>query len=138
MTRRCLLILAAGIRLRADAAQEVWDLLTSVASAIGEGNAARCLAAFDPAMPGMAELRANIQALVKGSEVQVSIDLVEREEDAAGQSLELDWLMTITQRDDAARATRRREKVKCRVEKGGKKWRIVSFEPAGLFAPPRV
>ena len=138
MTRRCLLISAAACRLRADAAQEVWELITTVASALGEGNAARCLAAFDPAMPGFDALRRDIRALVQGSDVQAAIELVERQEDPAGDSLELDWLMSITLRDGAARATRRREKVKCRVEKRGRQWRIVSFEPLGLFTPPRV
>ena len=138
MTRRCLLVSGVAFRLRADAAQEVWELLTSVASALGEGNAARILAAFDPAMPGFEALRTDIRALVLGSEVQASIDLVESEGDSGSQSLQLDWLLHITQRDGAAHATRRREKVKCRIEKRGKQWRIVSFEPLGLFAPPRV
>jgi len=138
MTRRCFLITAAVFRLRADAAQEVWELITSLASALGEGNTARCLAAFDAAMPGAETLRSDIRALLQGSDVQASIDLVERQEDSGGQSLELDWLLHITQRDGAARATRRKEKVKCRVEKRGKQWRIVSFEPLRLFVPPRV
>ena len=90
MTRRCLLVSAVAFHLRADAAQEVWELLTSVASALGEGNAARFLAAFDPAMPGFEALRTDIRALVLGSEVQVSIDLVESEGDSDSQSLELD------------------------------------------------
>ena len=138
MTRRCLIFCAAACVSWADAAEEVWDLIASVASALGEGNAARCLAAFDPAMQGFESLRADIWALVRGSEVQASIDLVEREGDSTSQSLELDWLLNISQREGPARATRRREKVKCRVEKRGKRWQIVSFEPLGLFAPPRV
>src|SRR5689334_730161 len=128
MTRRHFLLIPAAVRLRADAAQEIWELLTSVASALGEGNAARCLAAFDPAMPGFDALRNDVRALVQGSDVQAAIDLVETEEDAGGQTLELDWLLNIAQRDAAARATRRRQKVKCRVEKRGKSWRIVKFE----------
>src|SRR5262249_37310928 len=131
MTRRCFLFPAAALFLRADSAQEVWELLTSVASGLGEGNAARCLAAFDPAMPGYEMLRTNLRALVQGSTVQCSIDLVERSEDAGGESLELDWLMSITQREGPARLDRRRERVKCRAEKRGKQWRIVSFEPVG-------
>jgi murein L,D-transpeptidase YcbB/YkuD len=133
------MISVAAFRLRADAAQEVWDLISSVASALGEGNAARFLAAFDPAMPGFETMRVDVRALLAGSEVQTAIDLAEREEDSGGgQSLELDWLVNITQREGPGRATRRRERVKCRVEKRGKQWRIVSFEPLGLFAPPRV
>src|SRR4051812_45416894 len=138
MTRRCLVASMAAFVLRADATQEIWDLITSVASALGEGNAARCVAAFDPSLAGFQALKTNIQGLVQGFDVQASIDLVERTEDANGQSLMLDWMLHMTQRDSAARGTRRRETVKCRVEKRGRHWRIVTFDPLGLFAPPRL
>jgi hypothetical protein len=138
MTRRWFVMAATALRVRADAAQEVWELITTVAAALGEGNASRCVAAFDPAMPGFEKLRADLRALVQGSDVQTSVDVVERVADSAGESLELDWLLHITQRDAAARATRRRERVKCRVEKRGRHWRIVSFEPREFFEPPRI
>jgi len=31
---------------------------------------------------------------------------------------------------------RRQSTIKCRLERRGRKWRIVSLEPAGSFAPP--
>jgi hypothetical protein len=49
----------------------------------------------------------------------------------------LDWLIHIVDRDDNTVAERRQERVKCRVEKSGKKWRIAGLEPLQFFAPPR-
>lgn len=138
MTRRCLLLSALACNLRADAAREVWDVLSAAASALGEGNAARFLQAFDPAMTGFAALRADATTLVAASDVESSIDLIEGGGDSGKQSLELDWLLNITERAATARATRRRERVKCRFEKQVKGWRIVSFEPMGFFAAPRI
>jgi hypothetical protein len=137
MTRRALLLLslplAAGFG--ADPAQEVLDLITGAAASLSAGNAAAFLAAFDPAMPGYEKLRANITALQRQAEVQSFIDLVEDEGDDRRRTLELDWVLRI-RREQEATASRREQRVKCRVEKSGKKWRIVALEPLEFFAPP--
>ena len=138
MTRRCLLLSAIACELRADPAREVWDVLSAAASALGEGSAARFLEAFDPAMPGFGTLRADATSLVAVSDVESSIDLIQGSGDSGKQSLELDWLLHITERAATARATRRRQRVKCRFEKQVKGWRIVSFEPMEFFAAPRI
>jgi hypothetical protein len=137
MTRRALLLVPFAARLRADSAQEVWDLFASMASALSEANAIVFMGAFDPAMPGCEALRADVVALLREAEVQSSIGLVEEEGDDRSRVVELDWLLHIVDRQDGAVAERRQERVKCRVEKSGKKWRIASFEPLQFFAPPR-
>ena len=138
MTRRTLLLVPLATCLRADSAQQVWDLFTSMASALSAGDAAAFLNAFDPAMPGYEALRAGVTALLREAEVQSSIELVEEEGDDGNRAVELDWLVHIVDRQDGAVAERRRERVKCRVEKSGKKWRIASLEPLQFFAPPRM
>ena len=137
MTRRVLLLVPFAARLRADSAQEVWDLLTSMASALSEGDASAFLKAFDAAMPGYEALRADVTALLREAEVQSSIELVEEAGDDSSRTVELDWLVHIVNRQDGAVAERRRERGKCRGEKSGKKWRIASLEPLQFFAPPR-
>jgi hypothetical protein len=137
MTRRALLMLtlplAAGFG--ADPAQEVLDLITSAAASLSAGNTAAFLAAFDPAMPGYEKLRANVTALERQAEVQSSIDLVENAGDDRRRTVELDWVLRI-RREQEATASRRQHRVKCRVEKSGRKWRIVALEPLEFFAPP--
>jgi hypothetical protein len=137
MTRRALLLLPLVARLRADSAQQVWDLFASMASALSEANAIVFLNAFDPAMPGYEALRASVTALLREAEVQSSIDLVAEEGDDSSRTVELDWLLHIVDRQDGAVAERRQERVKCRVEKSGRKWRIASLAPLQFFAPPR-
>lgn len=137
MTRRALLLVPLAARLRADSAQQVWDLFTSMASALSAGDATAFLKAFDPAMPGYGTLRAGVTALLSEAQVQSSIELVEEEGDDRSRAVELDWLVHIVNRQDGAVAARRQERVKCRVEKSGSKWRIASLEPLQFFAPPR-
>ena len=52
MTRRGLLLTAAAWPLRADDAQDVWDLFTEMAAALSDAKSAEFLKAFLPAMPG--------------------------------------------------------------------------------------
>ena len=138
MTRRALRLVPLAARLRADSAQQVWDLFTSMASALSAGDASAFLNAFDTAMPGYEALRAGVTALLREAEVQSSIELVEEAGDDGRRTVELDWLVHIVYRQDGAVAERRRERVKLRVEKSGKKWRIASLEPLQFFAPPRL
>ena len=147
MTRRTLLALPFAMALRADSARDVWDLLGDAASALSDGNASGFLEAFDPKMAGYQKLRADVEALVQETEpdprglggregIFCSIGPVSDKGDDHERELELDWILDIRQRQGAVGATRRQQNVKIRVEKQGKKWRIVSFDPAGFFAPP--
>jgi hypothetical protein len=137
MTRRMLWLLipfAAGRG--ADPSQEVWDLLTQVASALSERNPAAFLEAFDPAMPGYEKLREHVTALLRNADVQSAIELESDEGNGQSRTVQLNWLLRIRPEPEATASTRREQKVKCRVEKAGRKWRIVFFEPLELFAPP--
>jgi murein L,D-transpeptidase YcbB/YkuD len=136
MMRRTLLALPFAMRLRADAAREVWDLLAAAASALSEGNAAAFMDCFDPKMPGYESLRADVAALVLEAEPRSSIEMVTNRGDGQTRALEADWLLDIVQRQGSMGSTRREERVKVRAAKAGKRWRIVAFEPAGFFAPP--
>jgi hypothetical protein len=137
MTRRMLLLFLPFAACRgADPSQEVWDLLTQVASALSERNPAAFLGAFDPAMPGYEKLRDHVTALLRSAEVQSAIELESDEGNGQSRTVELTWLLRIRPEPEATASTKREQRVRCRVEKAGKKWRIVSFEPLALFAPP--
>jgi hypothetical protein len=146
MTRRTLLALPFAMALRADSARDVWDLLGDAASALSNGNAPGFLEGFDPKMPGYEKLRVDIEALVHEVEpdprrlggregIFCSIGPVSDKGDDHERELELDWILDIRQQG-ASGTTRRQQNVKIRVEKQGKKWRIVAFDPPGFFAPP--
>ena len=134
-TRRALLFAALAPRLRADSADQVWDVIGSLASSLGNGHGAEFLDAFDPAMPGYQELHANVTALLAQADVQSAIDLVDNQGDDRTRTVEVDWLLSITRPADVS-AAKRQDHVKSRFEKQGRRWRIVWLEPLAFFAPP--
>lgn len=137
MTRRLLLFTALAAPLgAADPAREVWDLFSNMASALAAGDAASFLAAFDPAMPGFPALRDDVMALVRVDSVQSAIDALRNDGDDRRRSVDLDWLLHLTSLGDSSKVTRRRETVHCRLEKQGKRWKIVALTPLSFFAPP--
>jgi hypothetical protein len=121
-----------------DPAQEVWDLLAAMAAALGSGDAALFLRAFDPAMPGFQDLRLAVTGLLARSEVESSIDPVQNTGDGRRRTLEVDWQMHLVDRAGAGHITERRATVKCGFEKQDKKWKVISFAPPDFFAPPSV
>jgi len=143
MTRRGLFLAGAAMWLGPhaegrpdDEAREVWDLLTRLAAALSEGRPAQFLEAFDRSMPGYRTLETNVAALLGQYEVQSSIELLRDESAGATRTVELDWFLQLEEQRDAGAVTRRRERVSCRLEKRGKKWKIAGIEPLAFFAPP--
>jgi hypothetical protein len=61
---------------------------------------------------------------------------VKQEGSDAVQVVELDWLLEIRGKDQSHIFQRRQSIVKCRLERKGRKWRIVSLDPQSFFAPP--
>ena len=135
MTRRGLLFAFAALPLCADTAQEVWKLFSGIATALSEGDAVNFLKAFDPAMPGYSELQVNVMALFAQYLVSSDIDLVSEDGDDQAREVQLDWLLQLTEQQDTGGTARRRELVHCDLVKQ-KDWRITSFTPLSLFAPP--
>ena len=82
---------------------------------------------FDSSMPGYATLRDEIEALLAAHEVGSTIEVVSNDGDGNKQTVELDWLLSVSD------AGNRRQIVKVRIERRGKQWKIVSFEPIEFF-----
>jgi len=142
MTRRGLILAGTTIWLGAqaeshpdDERREIWDLLTRVASALSQGNLTEFLDTFDRSRPGYQTLEANATALLRRYEVQSSIEVLGEETSDAARTVELDWFLQLEEQRDAGAVTRRRERVHCRLEKRGKKWKITAIEPLAFFAP---
>lgn len=135
MTRRGLLLAATAWTLRADDAQDVWDLFTEMAAALSDDKAAEFMKAFARDMPNYETLRTNIEALLAAYELHSSIELLNEQGDSAAQTVALDWFLQIVEKQDSGGVTRRREQVHCRLIKQKKKWLITSFEPISLFKP---
>ncbi len=135
MLRRALLLLASTLVL-ADTRQELIDVFGAMASALSEGNPAVFLRAVDPSMPGYARFAGAVRALAAQNDVSSSIEIGKQEGDGRVQTVELDWLLEIRGKEQSHLFVRRQTTVKCRLERRGGKWRVVSLEPASFFAPP--
>jgi hypothetical protein len=136
MTRRGLILAVLVPALRADDSTDVWDLLTQVAEALSEGNLDEFFAAFDRMTPDYQTLMTNVSGLVREYEVGSTIEPLSEEGDGHTRTLELDWFLELVEQEDNTNITRRRDRVRVRVVKTGKKWKITSLEPVAFFAPP--
>jgi hypothetical protein len=130
--------MALASPLFADTRQEMLDLLAALAAALSEGNGLAFLDRVDHAMPDYHKLERNILALTEQNEVTASVDVIKQDGDDHTQTLELDWFLEIRSREQSGPLDRRRETVKCRVERQKKKWKIVALEPLTLFALPAL
>lgn len=129
-------LMAIAAPMLATPEQEVLDLFTTLASALSEGNALAFLDRLDHSMPDYGKLERYIQALTEQDEIVAAIDVIKNEGDDQTRAVEVDWLLQIRSRAETGPLVRRREMVKCRLVRAKKKWKVASFEPITLFAPP--
>jgi len=107
---------------------EQMEVFRLVTEALANQDAAGFLDQFDSKMPQYEKLRDEIQELFgMAQEIGSTIDVITDEGDELKRTLDLDWLLKI---DNNAP---RRQIVKCRVEKQGKRWKITALEPVDFF-----
>jgi len=107
---------------------EQMEVFRLVTEALANQDADTFLDQFDSKMPQYEKLRDEIQELFgMAQEIGSTIDVITDEGDELKRTLDLDWLLKI---DNNAP---RRQIVKCRVEKQGKRWKITALEPVDFF-----
>jgi hypothetical protein len=127
---------ALAAPLLAGTEQEALDLFTALASALSEGNGLAFLDRVNHSMPDYEKLERSILALVAQNELVAAIDVIENEGDEQTRAVQVDWLLQIRSREETGTLVRRREIVKCRLDRVKKKWRVASLDPISFFAPP--
>jgi len=131
-----LMVIAAVLAVEADVKQDITDLFTGMASALSDANPRDFLRAFDPSMPGYETLANNVRALATENAVSNAVEITSQKGNDQSQEVEIDWLMEIKGIGQSSIAVTRETTLKCRLERKGKKWRIVSLDPLNFFAPP--
>jgi hypothetical protein len=129
---------AVGIARAADAQQQIFDMFTKIASALSDDDPAMFIEAVDPGMPNFQDFRRDVVALADLADVTNSIEVLSDSGDDTHRAEELDWFLEIVGKSEPHPLERRREVVKFRLERKGKKWKIVSIEPLHFFAPPKI
>jgi hypothetical protein len=124
-----------------DPPKDVIDFFRSVASTLVDADrelnndkeatrprhATEFLDHFDKSMPGYAEFRDQIEAMVGAGEVLTTIDFVNTEGTDRKRMLDLSWLL------QCEGEVPKRAVIKCTIEKQGKKWKITSIAPIEFF-----
>lgn len=137
MTRRAILLALAAPRLRgADAAAQVWDVLTHMASALASGDAPGFLYYFDRRMKGFEDLATSVTGLVAEAEISSGIDPVQNTGNDQNRTLEVTWSMHLVSRSQLEIVTQRQAAATVGMERQRGKWKVVRFEPVSLFRPP--
>jgi hypothetical protein len=108
-----------------DLPKDVLDLFRTAAEALADKDAAGFMGKFDSKMPGYTTLRDEIVELLNRSDVSSTFEIVTDE----GGAVQLDWTLQIDEDQP------RRQILKFRIERQGKKWKIVSLEPIEFFKP---
>ena len=110
---------------------EQMEVFRAVTEALANQDADAFLDQFDAKMPQYEKLRDEIKDLFGAAqEIGSTIDVITDEGDEQKRMLELDWLLKINNNEP------RRQIVKCRVEKQGKKWKITALDPVEFFKGP--
>jgi len=123
-----LLIVAGLTAVGQNRPPEQMEVFRLVTEALANQDADTFLDQFDSKMPQYEKLRDEIQELFgMAQEIGSTIDVITDEGDELKLTLDLDWLLKID--NHAAK----RQIVKCRVEKQGKRWKITALEPVDFF-----
>jgi hypothetical protein len=134
MLRRAAMLLPLAICLAADPARDSADVITGLAAALTAGNDQEFMAPFDRGMTGYNQLQANVRALILQAETQSYLDIAVNEGDEKARRLEILWTLRTQRTGDPTAQPERTERLHCRMEMQGKRWRIVAFDGAGFFA----
>ena len=123
-----ILLLVAAAAFGQNRPPEHMEVFRAVTEALANQDVDAFLEQFDPKMPQYDKLRAEIQVLLgQAQEIGSTIDVITDEGDEKTRMLDLDWLLKIDNGEP------RRQIVKCRIEKQGKKWKITQLDPVEFF-----
>jgi hypothetical protein len=125
-------------RLGADAKQQVFDLFTKIAAELSADNPMVFLESVDHDMPHFQDFQKDLMALTDQADVANSLEVVSDEGDDTHRAEEYDWFMQIVGKSESRPVEQRRAVVKFRLERRGKKWKIVAIDPLDFFAPPKA
>lgn len=122
------LLVAASALVAQERPAPQMEVFREIAEALANRDADAFLDQFDRQMLEYEKLRDEIRELLAVTqEIGTTMDVISDEGDEQKRSLELDWVLKFDTEDP------RRQIVKCRAEKQGKKWKITALEPVEFF-----
>jgi hypothetical protein len=109
--------------------KDVQNLIRETAEDLSNTDTSAFLNHFDPKMPGYETLHYEVEGLLARAPVISTIEIVTDAGDNQRREMQLDWILSVeTDRP-------RRQIVKVRIERQGKKWKITALDPVEFFTP---
>jgi hypothetical protein len=123
----------------------VWDVISDALTGLTEVSGdphpgaqqvpTRFLSAFDPKMPSYGQVRTNVIGLLDEGHIYSNVEMVRNEGDDRTREVELNWDLSLVNRNTKITIFDRSEHVTCRLERQHGKWKIVSLDPIAILAP---
>ena len=135
MRRRTFLIaLSLPAAARAAPSTDMLDFVSAIAGDLADNDLRDFLKHVDPAMPGYAILKDDVETLLSAKDVESEIEMISEEGDQRKRSLELDWVLITRDKEVInGRQVTQRVRVKCSVTRQAKTWTLTNFDPIRLF-----
>ena len=122
---------------RGEEPQSASELFAAIATDLSQSDSSAFMSHFDSDMPGYDRLYEFIRALCDQDDVGSAIDILKDAGDDHQRAVELDWTLEIEfGKSTDAPVQRREEKVKCKLERRGKRWIVTALDPIAFFTPP--
>jgi hypothetical protein len=114
---------------------ELLELLGFLAEALSTANAPMFLEHFDRDLPDYNQFRRNIYALVEQWDLATSIEPLRVTDGERERQAEVDWFLELRAKPPSNKLVRRRELVKLKLVRSGKRWKVADLSPVSLFSP---
>ncbi len=121
-----------------DPVGEARETVAGFAGGLSNDNPELALSYVSKRMPGYGAFANNLRALLQQNEVTTSAKPLSNDGDDLKRVLELDWYIEIRSKSGELSLVRRRETVRCTVERASlkKRWFVTGIDPVRLFELP--
>lgn len=116
-------------------ADEIRDLLASMATDLSAGNFAGFIAATSKTMPRREQLRQWLAGMTSTYDVNNTVAVVSSSGDDKQHEAQVDWYLAGRSTVDNAIRVQRRETLKVNFVREGKRWRVAAIDPLEFFNP---
>ena len=114
---------------------ELLELLGFLAEALSTASAPMFLEHIDRGFPDYDRFRRNIYALVEQWDVATSMEPLGVKGGDRERQAEVDWFLELRAKSPSNKLIRRREIVRLKLVRSGKRWKVADLSPVALFSP---
>ena len=128
------LFIASPAIVRADDSADARAPLSAIATALSGSSPSEAMAPFDKSYPEYETLRSYFEGLTSASQISSEIDVTDEQDAPSEIKLVVHWALTL--QDSSTNYTENRAAdIDVRLVKQSGKWKIVGFNPIGIFNP---